>query len=349
MSRTSEWYDFSGQMIGCYTVLEKTAADHDGHMHWKCRCNVCGNISTNLRSGDLVRSAKNTKNCSMECRSRQAAKAYIGKKYHMLTITGINEEKTKIWNTLYVDTVCDCGNQREAVKLTYLNCKNKEWACSTSCAKKHSSQGYVGYRSGKLTVTGVRHGKINEDDSGHGRVLFDVVCDCGTKTTYQKRHVLGESTNPQLKSCGCEKLQRMKDICKDKWDGHTPIPQARATPEYFAWRKKVYKRYSGTCACCSSKNKKGMEAHHLFGFSFYQHLKYDENNGILLCESCHKDFHRKNGNHFNVPQQMLTFLGRQDLPGIDLDSLLQAGEPSIAGPLEDAPQVDEDIGEGVDI
>jgi len=347
MAKKQDWYDFAGQVVGCYTVIEKVAADDDGNMHWRCKCNVCGNTSDNLRSSDLSGSSKKTKNCSMECRAREAASQYIGKRYHMLTVTGINEEKSRRWKTLFVDTMCDCGNLREGVKLTDLNCKDKEWACSQACAKKHANQNYIGYRSGKLEVVGVRHGKVNESDAGHGRVLFDVVCECGTKTTYHKRNVLGDRGCVRVNSCGCEKAQRMQDICKDKWDGHTPIPQARATNEYFAWRKAVYKRYSGTCAACGSKNRKGMEAHHLYGFSFYQHLKYDENNGILLCEGCHKDFHRKHGNHFNVPQQMLAYMGRTDLPGIDLERLLQAGEPTLDGPLEEAPQVDTDIGEGV--
>jgi hypothetical protein len=44
---------------------------------------------------------------------------------------------------------------------------------------------------------------------------------------------------------------------------------------------------------------------------------------------------------------MLSYLERTDLPGIDLERLLQAGEPSLDGPLEEAPQLDIDIGEGV--
>lgn len=346
MTRTYEKYDLAGKKIGCFEVIEKASVSEHGMTLWRCKCTACGTIKDNLRTYDLNTKLKDSTSCGKACESRQIAKQYIGHKFHNLTVTEINEELSALRATIYVNTVCTCGAPRPGVKLTDLKCKtDRKWACSKACESTTSAQSFVGQRFGKFTITNVRHGTRKDTEKDANRVIFDAKCDCGCTVSYPKRLFTGENGHRTLKSCGCEKLQRMKDICKDKWDGHTPIPQARATPEYFAWRKKVYKKYVGTCVCCGSKNRKGMEAHHLFGFSFFQHLKYDENNGILLCENCHKEFHRKNGNHFNVPQQMLTFLGRSDLPGVDLDRLLAAGEPTITGPLEDVPQVDEDIGD----
>lgn len=348
MTKKQDWYDFSNKVVGCYTVLEKASVNEHGMVLWRCRCNACGNEKENVRTYDLNNGLKESKSCGKACESRQVAKQYVGQRFHNLTVTAINEEKSKARATLYVDTVCVCGKPREAVKLTELKCKtDRKWACCKACESTVAAQSYIGHRFGSLTVVNVRHGTRSETEKDANRVIFDARCDCGCTISYPKRLFTGENGHRTIKSCGCEKAQRMQDICKDKWDGHTPIPQARATNEYFAWRKAVYKRYIGTCAACGSKNRKGMEAHHLYGFSFYQHLKYDENNGILLCEGCHKDFHCKHGNHFNVPQQMLAYMGRTDLPGIDLERLLQAGEPALDGPLEEAPQVDVDIGDGV--
>jgi len=62
--------------------------------------------------------------------------------------------------------------------------------------------------------------------------------------------------------------------------------------EYGIWRKEIYKKDRWTCRICGSK--KQIVAHHLKLFSEYPELRFDINNGITLCRSCHLKLHKEN-------------------------------------------------------
>lgn len=63
----------------------------------------------------------------------------------------------------------------------------------------------------------------------------------------------------------------------------------RHTEEYNQWRLSVYKRDWYKCQKCGSK--KNIIAHHIKYFSEYPELRFDKNNGITLCRSCHFRLH----------------------------------------------------------
>ena len=57
--------------------------------------------------------------------------------------------------------------------------------------------------------------------------------------------------------------------------------------EYLRWRLQVFERDSYTCQGCQ---KVGiyLTAHHIKSWAKYPLLRFDINNGITLCEDCHK-------------------------------------------------------------
>lgn len=66
----------------------------------------------------------------------------------------------------------------------------------------------------------------------------------------------------------------------------------RQTKKYKNWREKVFKRDNYTCKKCG---KRGVEiqAHHVKPWALYPALRYEVNNGITLCNECHKEIHKK--------------------------------------------------------
>ncbi len=81
--------------------------------------------------------------------------------------------------------------------------------------------------------------------------------------------------------------------------GITPINvMERTSPEGHEWRTKVFVRDNYTCQLCGSRSGQGttvkLQAHHLLDFCNYKDLRLDIDNGITLCVSCHRGFHRKN-------------------------------------------------------
>jgi len=78
-------------------------------------------------------------------------------------------------------------------------------------------------------------------------------------------------------------------------NGKTPINHLlRHTSEYNDWRKAVYKRDNWTCQMCGIKQKHPV-AHHLKPFNDYMELRFEIDNGITLCRSCHKKIHKEIG------------------------------------------------------
>lgn len=73
------------------------------------------------------------------------------------------------------------------------------------------------------------------------------------------------------------------------------------------WRKKVYQRDDFICQHCYKENEHDLVAHHLDGFDKFEEKRYDVNNGITLCEQCHKNFHHIYGYGNNTKEQFLEF------------------------------------------
>lgn len=64
----------------------------------------------------------------------------------------------------------------------------------------------------------------------------------------------------------------------------------RRCAEYARWRKSVYERDKYTCQRCGSKGGR-LNAHHIKPYATHPSRRYDLENGITLCEQCHRRVH----------------------------------------------------------
>lgn len=75
--------------------------------------------------------------------------------------------------------------------------------------------------------------------------------------------------------------------------GITPKNKAiRNSAQIKFWRTKVFERDNFTCQKCKCKGGK-LNAHHIKPFALFPHLRTELSNGITLCETCHKEEHKK--------------------------------------------------------
>lgn len=65
----------------------------------------------------------------------------------------------------------------------------------------------------------------------------------------------------------------------------------RNYPEYTAWRSSVFERDGYACQVCLDTIGGNLNAHHINGYHWDEGGRTDINNGITLCDSCHKEFH----------------------------------------------------------
>ncbi len=94
----------------------------------------------------------------------------------------------------------------------------------------------------------------------------------------------------------------------DKMKNYPLRVQIRECWKYKEWRSSVYERDNYTCQFCGSRKSGTLNAHHWKEFvkiieennitTIEQALACEElwniNNGITLCEECHKGLHKKN-------------------------------------------------------
>ena len=66
--------------------------------------------------------------------------------------------------------------------------------------------------------------------------------------------------------------------------------EARRSSRYKKWKSDVLKRDKNKCQKCGSFDN--LVVHHIKPFSRNIELRYDVNNGITLCQNCHKEVHK---------------------------------------------------------
>ena len=72
--------------------------------------------------------------------------------------------------------------------------------------------------------------------------------------------------------------------------------------EYTNWRDEVYKRDNYTCQKCGKRHG-DINAHHLNGYHWCKEGRTDVNNGVTLCDWCHKEFHFNYGYGYNTKEE----------------------------------------------
>ncbi|WP_375163020.1 HNH endonuclease [Paenibacillus sp. SC116] len=95
-----------------------------------------------------------------------------------------------------------------------------------------------------------------------------------------------------------------------RWNKHLTEEERiinRKYPEYLSWRSGVYERDGYQCRCCNDSRGGNLVAHHIYNYSENNGLQVVKNNGITLCEDCHKEFHDNYGYTGNDLRQLIDY------------------------------------------
>lgn len=77
------------------------------------------------------------------------------------------------------------------------------------------------------------------------------------------------------------------------------------------WGKLIKKRDNYICQIC--KSKENTHSHHLESYASNKELRLDVNNGICLCEKCHRLFHKEFGRTNNTKEQFEIFKSKYSI------------------------------------
>lgn len=76
---------------------------------------------------------------------------------------------------------------------------------------------------------------------------------------------------------------------------------------YNNWHNSVFERDNYTCQCCGDNHGGNLEAHHINSYNWDKENRFNIDNGITLCNKCHKKFHHLYGYGNNTKKQFEEF------------------------------------------
>ena len=132
-------------------------------------------------------------------------------------------------------------------------------------------------------------------------ILYEHICECCGEKFVSRR----KDTRFCSQKCVGKSIRRNKK----EIDYSDKQPKDRNGALYNEWRKQVYERDNYTCQCCGKHGGK-LNVHHLYNYAEYICLRLVIENGVTLCEDCHKKFHRLYGRKHNTKKQYDEFINK---------------------------------------
>lgn len=241
-------------------------------------------------------------NVCKKCRQNQR------KKYTNKCETCGKEFKTANKNSKYCSSKCKPQSTKNKVKVNCFICNAekyitpshakmyKHFYCSDECKNKGYSLLYSGRNS-------ARYSKV------------ELKCDvCGKKFTKNKYEA--EKHKKHYCSVECKIIGYRKQFSGENNPNYNPNKpqeereQHRNIEGYTEWRRQVFERDNYTCQCCGDNKGGNLRAHHIINYTEDKNQRTSLNNGITLCENCHKKFHDENGYKHNNLIQITNFLNK---------------------------------------
>ena len=166
-----------------------------------------------------------------------------------------------------------------------------------------------GYYSTDLTYGSERKIYVNCNKCSIERILsfndYKDLC----RSCSQLGHIVTEETRQKISKSRIGKY----GLCKENnpnWNPNLTEEERinnRRYPEYLEWRMFVFTRDNFTCQICGDNKGGNLNAHHLDGHNNNPDKRILVENGITLCETCHKNFHHKYGRGSNTKSQFIKF------------------------------------------
>lgn len=189
-----------------------------------------------------------------------------------------------------------CPQCNKKYEMNKYNVKRRKNNLCRDCIKNKEYVYLVGKKLNNLTVLSMGVGKKRKD--GCASSIFICRCDCGKEFSAFANSVKSGHT----KSCGCYKIKKRSEAWSGKnnpqfsnmsEEERKSTSNIRKLPEYEKWRQDVISRDFGECQKCGSDIF--IEVHHIRSYKQNPHLAIDINNGIVLCSTCHREYHSFNG------------------------------------------------------
>lgn len=277
-----------------FKLLEKTYVNSETPMKYVCTCGRVGYMS--------YKNAKKGRNCK-DCGKEKLSKAkqiytfdYIVKYFDdndcILLATSYNADPH-----FRMPYICVCGSIAEISWSDF-----KDGHRCKQCRTKKVSDARRKYTIDDLFILFEQQGKILLETSfENSQTPLRYICKCGNKSSITLNNFL------KGKDCYMCRNEKISSKMKSPFITDADRERRRSSKEFKEWRKVVYKKDNYTCQCCGVVGK-NLNAHHIYNFADFLHLSLDVNNGITLCEACHRNFHKNYGSRNTNKKQLDEFI-----------------------------------------
>ena len=237
-----------------------------------------------------------------------------GKRFGRLVVVGVDEKKQcKGKATVWICS-CDCGGETSVDASNLCSGGTRSCGClksELSSEKAHkmvdmTTIDMVGEVFGRWTV--VSQAQNPNPDVRRG-AFWRCKCSCGGEKV-----VRGDMLRSgQSQSCGCLHAEIVAKQCGPMHPSWNPDIsdeeriKGRHYPEYYEWRRSVFKRDNYVCQKCGGRGRR-LNSHHIESYDINEELRTVLENGVTLCRDCHKKFHLIYGNGNNTREQFNEFM-----------------------------------------
>lgn len=243
---------------------------------WRFICK-CGNKSDILP--DDFKKRKRCQKCGYDLRHKKITTPYEEIESYF------NHVEDKLLEVYYnkkrqrINVVYECKNNHVNDKPFYLYKKYKCKKCSDN-KRAEEQKLSIEYIKKELGTLGLEY------IGGYENIDLPITykCSCGN---------IAKGYLPAIKKgirCGCGYKKGEEN---PNWNHNLSKEERllrRSYPEYKEWVKTVFVRDNYTCQVCWSFGNR-LHAHHLEPYSISKEKRLDLNNGVTLCEDCHREFH----------------------------------------------------------
>lgn len=209
-------------------------------------------------------------------------------------------------NRTPLDFICECGNE----STTTFDSFKRGCRCKTCGIKKNTESRRRSYDTVK-TIFESKGCKLLSNEYINNHTQLHYICSCGnenwiTLSDFMNNHDCRECGNLKISIFNKTEREYIRGEDHPNWDHSIPQEEReknRWLTEQKIWRKDVYERDCYTCQCCGDNSGGNLQAHHLDGYDWCEGSRWDIDNGITLCEDCHKNFHIIYGYGLNTKEQ----------------------------------------------
>jgi 5-methylcytosine-specific restriction endonuclease McrA len=277
---------------GCL-LLETQYINANTPMRYTCSCGNESVITFNrFRSGGRC----------MSCGTEKAAKSfrhdfeYVKKVFEDSGCQLLDAEYKN--NITPMHFICSCGNKGSIDFYRFKNgarCKMCGYAKQAE-TQRHDVEFVINsFEKRGYTVL-----------SSYVRAIEPLSCQCSNG------HLFDLSFSNLMKGVGCRHCfwENNRGENHYKWNAELTEEdreRERLIEGLQEWRRAVFSRDDYTCQKCGSRGDM-LNAHHILNYWKYKNLRTELINGITLCESCHKGFHKKFGSKENNQEQLNQYL-----------------------------------------